>query len=141
MKLFSQDLITGLSNEEIVKMEIEAKWNVKLTHRSKYNPFDFDGENLLIEVKSRQIAHNQYDTCLIGLNKITLGLKLEKENPDLQVFFFWKYTDGIFYAKLGDFEYKINDNYSRGERADRVGKDINKQTAFIHYKYLTEFSK
>ena len=133
MKTFKNDLKFGMQNECDTHKAIERCWGIDLIKRSKFDPFDLEGDNLLIEIKSRNINHDQYDTCLVGYNKILYAKKELERNDKLNIYFFWKYKDGIFYAKYGDFEYTISE-YTRGCRADRIGKDINKITCFIETK-------
>ena len=137
MKSFRNELKVGLANEDIVKKELEREWGIKLNHRSKYDVFDYDTEekDIFIEVKSRNIKHNEYDTALIGYNKIQRGLELQELNKDCQVYFVWKYKDGIFFVKLGDFEYEVNE-FTRGKRIESWANKKNVPTAFIRYNQL-----
>ena len=56
--------------------------------------FDFIGNNKLIELKSRQNNRLQYSDTAIGMNKIK-----EAKNYTGEVFFVFKFLDGLYYWK------------------------------------------
>ena len=62
----------------------------------KYFEFDKVNDNYLIEIKTRRINHNQYDSLFFGKNKFVKGNKLLEENPEVRIFYLWKCYDGIF---------------------------------------------
>ena len=76
----------------------------------KYNPFDYENDKYLIELKSRRINHDKYDTAMINYSKLLRTSKSEKER--IIVF---NYEDGLFYWKVNSDEYEIG----RGGRNDR----------------------
>ena len=93
---------------------------------SKFNVFDYEGDTALFEIKSRRILSTDYETTMIGYNKI-----LHAQKFDQDVFFIFQYTDGNFYYKYDrseSFEIKKGGRYDRGrpEKSDYYYIPINK---------------
>ncbi len=92
-----QDLDFGISKEtellETIRSLPFCEDVVKTT--CMYDFIDFESETTFCELKSRRIKHNQFDTALIGCNKIT---KM-KRNGKQYNYLVWNYLDGIFYLK------------------------------------------
>ena len=65
----SQDILFGKQNEDVIFNHIESKFT-GLKRTSKYSLFDFEANNLKIELKSRKFNHDKYPTTMIGYNKI-----------------------------------------------------------------------
>lgn len=59
--------------------------------------FDFYGKSKVIEFKARTNGSRDYYDTAIGANKIRSAAKLHEKN--LNVFFVFKFTDGVFYWK------------------------------------------
>jgi hypothetical protein len=93
----TEDLKLGELNETKALPEIETFLNTKLTKdKNKYATFDFfnDPKTIYVELKSRRIKHDKYNTALIGENKVKWC-----KNPDINYYFVWLYNDGIYYLK------------------------------------------
>lgn len=97
MPEYSIDISYGLANEEEVMPLLETHFNTALVKSSnKYCKYDFKGEGIKIELKSRRFNYSKYPTTFINSSKLdyvkTLG-------DDTLFYFVFKYTDGIYYIK------------------------------------------
>jgi hypothetical protein len=122
---YQNDLTFGLGAEIQIKKILEEKYG-KLIQLDKYNPFDYENENYLIELKSRRINHNKYPTAMLNLSKIH-----RTSNSDKIRIVIFNYKDGIY-------EWIVNDNYTTGigGRNDRGLKEYSKM-AYIDVNNLT----
>lgn len=68
------------------------------------------------ELKSRRIKHDEYDTAIIGLNKIEACT-----NPDVDYYFVYSYLDGIYYIKYDKTLFSTFVVDTSYQRSDRVG--------------------
>ena len=131
------DLKFGLENEIKVLPLIEQFLETKLKKdENPYSIYDWWNETktIFVELKSRRITHNQYDTAIIGENKIKMC-----KNPDINYYFVWLYTDGLFYLK---YDKKLFDSFDVKEtqikfRYDVGRPEINK-VVHIPYKLLSK---
>ena len=97
----------------------------------KYFEFDKVNDNYFIEIKTRRINHNQYDSLFFGKNKFVKGKELLEENPELRIFYLWKCCDGIFGWEHNSSPYSIK---IQG-RCDR-GRDEYNECIDIQQKYI-----
>ena len=81
---------------EILKISFP---NLKRT-LDKYDDWDYIDEELKykIELKSRRIKSDEYDSTIIGSNKIFKGMK-EKKNG-YKILYIFNYIDKIYYYRL-----------------------------------------
>jgi len=105
------DISFGLREEEVIKPFLEGHFG-KLTKLDKYHPFDFENGDFLIEVKSRRIPHNKYNTMMFNYSKIE---KLESYNTDKIALFVFNCLDGIYCWEYDSSQFTIG----RGGRCDR----------------------
>ena len=93
-----QDLKFGLEKEnenyEIIKNFFNCG---ELNKTSKYGIIDFYNDTHYIELKSRRINYTDYNTSIIGKNKIDYFKKLKKE-----CYIIINYLDGLYYIKYDD---------------------------------------
>ena len=85
------------------------------------------GNNKFIELKSRNNEKNKYLTTMVGYNKIMKASELEED-----VYFFFSFTDGIYYWK---YDRNIDLEIKKGGRYDRGCSEIN-DYAFIPVNIL-----
>ena len=118
-----KDLNFGFKSEEDIHHILEDVFGNLL--RSKKNPemgefYEFDkyNEDYFIEVKTRRIKHDKYNTLFFGENKLIKGDELLKKCPHLRIFYLWRCNDGIYGWEHRSSEYDV---CKRG-RCDR-GKD------------------
>jgi len=98
---YQSDLEFGLNAEIILKNTLENEFGL-LNQLDKYNPFDYENDDYLIELKSRRINHNQYPTAMVNLSKI---LKTNNSNKNRVIVF--NYLDGLY-------KWVVDDNYNTG---------------------------
>lgn len=122
-----------MSNLDILQMYL----NTTLERKGGYAVFDFENptKTIFVELKSRRIKHDTYDTAIIGLNKIAFC----EELCDVQYWFAFCYLDGIYVIKydselFADFE--VRKDYIRGPRNDVENKP--QTVVMIPIKHLTK---
>lgn len=125
------DISFGLAKEKSILPIIKTRFGDDITkHPDKYSLYDFSNNNTLIELKSRNIRHNQYPTALIGANKIDFFYKQIKEN-NKKVILLYSYTDGIFYV-----EYTGNEDW-KNDRICRYGRGVAEPSVVYHIPYTS----
>lgn len=115
----SQDLRFGFQSEKDSHAILSQVFGELKDTKDKYGThFEFDkyNDNYFIELKTRRIRHNQYDSLMFGKNKYIKGEELLKENPELEIYYIWRCNDGIYYWKHGssDFTERISGRRDRG---------------------------
>ena len=118
-----EDLSFGFKSENDIHEILEEYFGKLL--KSKFNPemgkyYEYDkyNEEYFIEIKSRRIRHNQYESLFFGKNKLLKGDELLKKSPHLRIFYLWKCNDGIY-----GWEHRSTDfDICKRGRCDR-GKD------------------
>ena len=83
MTTFDKDLDFGLTQEEAIITKIEKFFNDKLTKTDKFCKFDFQGEETIYEVKSRNIDSQRFYTTILPQDKI---IKDKKIAPKVKFF-------------------------------------------------------
>ena len=132
MQQYNNDIKMGSDAEIEVMPILETFFNEKLyKNTDKYALFDFENATKLIELKTRNNKKNKYPTTMIGKNKIDFGSHSNKD-----VYFVFKFTDGLFYYK-----YDCNDVLENGigGRSDR-GKQEYKSYVYIDVNLLTKIN-
>lgn len=121
---YQSDLQFGLTAELDVKNNLENEFGL-LNQLDKYNPFDFENDEYLIELKSRRINHNKYPTTMVNLSKLK-----RTENTNKQRVIVFNYLDGLY-------KWIVDDNYNAGigGRNDR-GLDEYSEMAYIDINNL-----
>jgi len=76
-----------------------------------FSTFDYNSDNIIIELKKRNFDSNKYPDLMIGLNKIEKAKKAKKD-----IYFVMDMEDGLF-----SYKFSIDDelNYRSGGRRDR----------------------
>lgn len=94
MSFRSNDICFGGKKEIEYKTILENCYDCSLVKTTnKYAPYDFYGDNVFIELKSRRIRHTQYPTTVIGYNKLMTAQKNAEKG---QFHFVFGFTDGIY---------------------------------------------
>ena len=118
-----RDLVFGLNAEERVHKQLENVFGELKSTKDEYgNYYEFDkfNDKVFVEIKTRRIRHNQYDTLFFGQNKFLKGQTLLEENPDLKIFYCWNCNDGIYGWEHDSSEFKV----ARRGRWDRGKQEI-----------------
>jgi hypothetical protein len=122
-----------LMNHELLQMFLDTT----LERKGGYAVFDFENPNktVFVELKSRRIKHNTYDTAIIGLNKIAFSDNI----PDAEFWFAFCYLDGLYIIKYDKEVFdtlEVRHDYVRGMRNDATNKPSS--VVFIPIKLLTK---
>ena len=124
------DEIFGLSKEEENLALIRELFGPTLQKTDKWFSFDFSSEDCFVELKSRRCTHDKYPDTMIGMNKLNYCQKTTKD-----VYFCFAFTDGLYYWKHNDDEYRDALEIRKGGRTDR-GFDETKEYAYIKSSFL-----
>lgn len=124
-----EDLKLGLDAEKSIKPILESVFGELKPKRNTNDPFDFDGDNKVIELKTRRIKHNQYDTLFFGKNKYDKGVMYQEEG--VRVYYVFNCLDGIYYWEQNENECF----HKRGGRFDRGRPEVQMLTN-VPTKYL-----
>lgn len=118
-----QDLNLGNKSEKEIHSLLESVFGELLNTADnetmgKYYEFDKYNDKYIIEIKTRNIKHNQYSTLIFGENKLLKGDELLKENPNIRIFYLWRCKDGIYgwEHRSTDFYVCEMGRYDRGRR-------------------------
>lgn len=116
-----EDLQFGLNNEQKVMPILENFLNTKLQKgTNEYSIYDWWNETktIFVELKSRRITHNKFDTALIGYNKVQ-----QCTNKNINYYFVWLYTDGLYYLK---YNKELFDTFDIKEITSKYRYDVNR---------------
>ena len=106
------DLDFGLNEEnKILPFLKEYFKNDNIVKTSQNNFFDYECEGLKIELKSRRIKHNKYDSLIFGKNKWDKGID----------YYIFNCLDGIFLYKQDKNQIP---QFKKGGRFDRGRPEI-----------------
>ena len=99
-----------------------------LKQTKRFSTFDYNGDNIIIELKKRNFDFGKYEDYMIGLNKIKRAQKLNKD-----IYFIMLFDNGMY-----SYKYNIDDklNYRISGRRDRGFNEF-KQYAFIPKELFT----
>jgi hypothetical protein len=106
------DLEFGFRSEEETHEYLESVFGKLMNtkdNREMGNYFEFDkyNDDYFIEMKTRRIKHNQYESLFFGVNKLDKGDELLKENPNLRIFYLWRCNDGVYGWEHNSTEFEI----------------------------------
>lgn len=110
----NNDFIFGSECENFYLDFFKKSFGHDLKKTPPYHIFDYETENIFIEIKSRKKKYNSFNTTMIGYNKILAAQKTHKE-----VFFYFNFLDGLYFIKyekniFSDFEIKKGGRWDRG---------------------------
>jgi len=133
----AEDIAYGKRNEEETVDILEQYLETTLSHNGSYAVLDFTNptKTIFVELKSRRIKSTDYDTALIGLNKISMMTEIN----EMEYYIAYKYLDGVFTIKYDKelFDtYEVRDDYVRGARSDCKNKPDT--VVFVPIKDLTK---
>jgi len=128
-KILNYDLIFGLKSEKWIKKILEKYLNQNISKLDTYNNFDFKGEKIYIEIKTRRINHNQYKSLMFSKKKLDKGLSHFMDNGS-DILFIWRCYDGIYgWYFIKDNE--IYDNYTI-EMSGRKDRGLDEIEECVH---------
>lgn len=111
-KQYKIDLENGLKAENKCKAPLEKIFG-ELKTTDRYCFYDYENDKYIIELKSRNINHNQYPTAMINHSKI---IKWKNKCPNKDFISAFLYKDGLYYWKYNIEEI---DNIGTTGRTDR----------------------
>ncbi len=114
------DIVVGEKSENEM-ITYFSKFFGKLDFTNKYDNFDFYNDEFFIELKTRNIKHNQYSTLYFSEKKYYKGLELI-ENHNKRIVFIWRCNDGCYFWELKKDNHEEEGFLALGGRTDR-GKD------------------
>jgi hypothetical protein len=130
LKKFKDDFIFGLAQEDVLLEVIKKKFGNDIIKTKERSIFDYESDNVLVELKSRRVKKDTYPDTMIGINKIDFASKSDKE-----VYFAFQFTDNLYYWKYDKDELL---NFRGGGRSDR-GKNEYKPYCYIPVNLLSLF--
>ena len=114
ISLLNKDLSFGIQSESDNYEIIKGVVNCPTLEKTKRGCiFDFESENILVELKTRKCISTKYKDTMIGLNKLNYSKSKGKDT-----YFFFKFDDGLFYWKYNTQE-EGRLRFGRGGRYDR----------------------
>jgi len=101
--------------------------------------FDKYNDDFMIEIKSRRINHDAYNTLFFGYNKFKKADDILKKCPLMRIFYIWNCNDKIvgWEHRSSDFEIRKRGRYDRGKQEIDICVDI-KQKYIKPLKNLLE---
>lgn len=124
VRTYENDYQDGCLSEQFCHRAIEryVEQPLKLT-LSRYSTFDYENYEILAELKSRkEVRHSTYPTVYINITKWHAGLM-----DDRNVFFFFRYYDGLYVYKQEEQELKMvhvcnknRDRYTKGSKCYEI---------------------
>lgn len=133
MNVFNRDHLFGINKENELFDIIKTEVCTSLKKTKPGSVFDYEGDNVYVELKSRRNPKDQYADTMIGANKIKHA---SEDNSGCEYHFFFCFTDGIYSYKFNK-EDLINGVVStrKGGRVDRNRNEI-KDYCFIQTSAL-----
>lgn len=125
------DLEKGQKEEQRVKPILERHFNLILKQTQKNCVVDFEDENNIFELKSRNNEYSKYPDTMIGTNKIEYAKKTKKN-----VYFVFAFTDGLYYWKYDPKQNLIEKVSGRKDR----GRFEYKPYSYIPIGWLTQIN-
>ena len=107
-----QEYQYGLKHELLLKPVLEKFVGKELQGTKQFDTFDFVGEDITIELKSRKNCYNKYPITIVGMNKI------EKIKEGEKVLFVFNFTDGLYYWEYCENNFKVV-NIKRRDRNNK----------------------
>ena len=125
-----KDFETGIFSENEILPILRNHFSENIEKiQDRYDVMDFKSDTSYYELKTRACKSHAYPDSMIGINKITFA-----QNSEKNVYFLFRFIDGIFYWKYD----KNNEDQFRvatGGRSDR-GRPEYASYAYINTKYF-----
>lgn len=120
------------SEDDLYQLLIEKFGELKKS-KNKFCKYDYKGDNILIEIKTRRNDKNRYRDTMIGKDKLDFA----KLNDKYKTYFIFNFTDGVWFWEYDELEAELVVNFGLGGRKDR-GMDEIKEYAYIPNNILTK---
>tara|TARA_R110000787_G_scaffold259993_1_gene365271 strand:- start:119 stop:574 length:456 start_codon:yes stop_codon:yes gene_type:complete len=130
-KVKRADMKKGLAMEDTLKPLFETKFGF-LNKTKHYHSFDFENNDVLIELKTRNVNWLRYESLMFSMKKIKY---LRNNNITKDAYFFWKLNDGLYYWKYNEEELEV----MIGGRNDR-GISEYEECVYIKNEYINNYN-
>lgn len=109
--LSAPDTKFGLAGEKAALGQLRRIFGEGLEPTGYYDRFDFydAGKNLYVELKTRRIAHDRYDTTIVPHSKLQWARRKRSKAPPGEkprFVFAFAFTDGLYWVET-PFEYTV----------------------------------
>ena len=133
-KIQEKDLLWGKQQETYKFEQIKNKFGDDLKHiKSVYSKYDFENNDVVIEMKARRNNYNTYDTTMIAKDKV-LPERMLKGRKQKFVFYF-EPEDALYYITYRPKKFKkFQEEYFN--RTDRGTIDMKKYYIYIPIEFL-----
>ena len=126
MDKHKRDMRLGSQSEKEIHDYLETFFDKLLNTKDNIDMgccYEFDKYNntYMIEIKTRRIKHDKFESLFFGENKFKKGETLLKANPNLKIYYLWRCTDGVYGWLHNSTPYR---RMKRGRR-DRCREEIN----------------
>ena len=120
---FRNDYNYGINSEIEILEKLREHFNADLKIiDNKYSLFDFEAQDILVELKTRKFCKAKYETTMIGCNKLIKASELYKNNNNLNIYFVFRFIDCLTYWKFDEEKMKKL-QIKEGGRSDRGKKE------------------
>ena len=130
-KVKRADMKKGLAMEDTLKPLFETKFGF-LNKTKHYHSFDFENNDVLIELKTRNVNWLRYESLMFSMKKIKY---LRNNNITKDAYIFWKLNDGLYYWKYNEEELEV----MIGGRNDR-GLNEYEECVYIKNEYIKNYN-
>ena len=125
-KHYNERRAYGIKKEEELLPKLKQQFDETLIKSSfRYDKFDYYGEKYIIELKSRRINHNKFETTLINKHKCEYA---DKNFKDKKVIFCFHFIDNVIlyidYDKELFDTFKIQKTTSHTYSGERINYEI-----------------
>ena len=132
-KIRERDVEEGKRKEKMILPALRDFFQDDLELVSGYSVMDYRSKTALYELKTRTNSVNQFETTMVGWNKIEFCIKQNKD-----CYFIFKFTDGLFYIKYSKILFDTFET-RLGGRCDRGVREL-KHYIYIPVNLLTKIT-
>jgi hypothetical protein len=133
----------GRTNENLFRPILETYFNAPLKRfNDSWSVLDFYSYKFRVELKSRTISINDYETTYIGNNKVIKAFEKLREKrkttPSYKCWFAFAFPEGLYLWELNEENYELNggDNAIEYKGTNKRGKNDYKDHLLIKVKNL-----
>ena len=139
MPTLKDDVAFGTKSEENIIVDLQDLFKTTFERQGGFSIMDYHNptKTVYVELKTRRLRHDQYETTIVGKNKVDFC-----RDPNKDYYFVFSFLDGIYYIKYSSSvfsKFQVNNNYFRGERDDC--KNVRQTVVYIPYTALTKYER
>jgi len=95
----------GITSEIELLEKLRNKFNPNLRlSSSNYSLFDYECDNMYVELKTRRCIKNYYKSTIIGMNKVKRAYDLIRLDSNIKIYFVFRFIDSICYYEFDEQE-------------------------------------